>query len=86
MRRYHSQGDLKTRGRRRKAYHVFRGNYPRPFDIGEGRKNNWNKRHPLDCGKTDCLVCHGDKLIGTPDRSEERADVSLREQVRELEA
>ena len=24
--------------------------------------NKLNKRHPFDCGKSDCMMCHGHKI------------------------
>lgn len=83
MKRYHSRGDQKARRKHRKAYEKFIGVYPRNYDIGEGRRDNWNKRHPLDCGKTACYVCHGSKLLDDPTHHEVKARVDFKEQVKD---
>lgn len=71
MKRWHDEVDHCRRQRRRD---VFR---QRPL----GR---YRKRHGLDCGKTQCGVCHGDKY---PRREltiqEVKAEVSHSEQVAE---
>ena len=36
------------------------------------------------CGNAQCYLCHCDKLLGLPTRSQQRADVSVREWCREL--
>ena len=30
----------------------------------EKEPNRANKKHPLDCGNSQCFLCHGDKLLG----------------------
>lgn len=48
-------------------------------------KGRYRKRKPLDCGKTQCLLCHSDKF---PKRSaslaEIKADIDFKEQIDEL--
>jgi hypothetical protein len=57
MRRYHSVKDRNKRLQRRK--------FARKIGIESFNDiNNWNSRHPLDCGRKRCHVCHCDKLIG----------------------
>ena len=48
MNRYHSQKSLNKRLQREK---YARGD----------KKYNYDSKHPLDCGKTQCKVCHWDK-------------------------
>lgn len=37
------------------------------------------KRDPFDCGKTQCLCCHGEKLLGLKRASERRWDEVMRD-------
>lgn len=29
-----------------------------------GAAGHWHKRHPYDCGHTQCMCCHAAKLLG----------------------
>ena len=36
---------------------------PKYYNTFTERKNKFSKRHPFDCGKSKCLVCHSEKLL-----------------------
>ena len=57
MRRYHSVKDKRIRGQRRK----FAKNNNMEY-LTEA--NNMNSKHPLDCGRKMCCMCHSEKILG----------------------
>jgi hypothetical protein len=57
MKRYHSVKDRSKRVQRKKLVKRMGYDY-----LLEG--NNMRNRHPLDCGRKQCHVCHFDKLYG----------------------
>jgi hypothetical protein len=57
MKRYHSVKDRSKREQRKKTARTF----GMEWLIG---KQNMNSRHPLDCGRKRCYICHSDKLFG----------------------
>ena len=69
MFRFHSAADARVRARRDRAARSYRC----PLGV------HYRKRHPLDCGKADCAVCHGDKVYGAKSRQALRSDVAYRE-------
>ncbi len=69
MFRFHSSDDVRARARRAHAARQF----------GCRQDRHYRKRHPLDCGKAGCEVCHGHKAAGDKSLQELRADVDLRE-------
>jgi hypothetical protein len=66
MRRYHEELPRTIREQRRHLREVH-GWPKKPVicssDLQPGR---FRKRHAFDCGKTRCLLCHGDKLLQRP--------------------
>jgi hypothetical protein len=34
------------------------------YEILKEGPNRANKKHPLDCGNSQCFLCHSDKLLG----------------------
>lgn len=53
MQRYHSQKSERIRIKRKKI----------ALKYGL-RTQNFDNRHPLDCGNTKCKICHWDKFMG----------------------
>jgi hypothetical protein len=41
---------------------------PKYYSTFTERKNKFSKRHPFDCGKSKCLVCHSEKLLYSKQR------------------
>lgn len=37
-------------------------------------KGRFRKRHPLDCGRANCKLCHGEKIFGKRSVKRQRAD------------
>lgn len=46
---------------------------------------HFRKRHPYDCGRPRCHVCHGSKLLGEVRLRDRKADLSFAEQVASLD-
>ena len=69
MFRFHSSADAQVRARRERDARLFRC----PSGV------HYRKRHPLDCGKEGCPLCHGDKVYGAKSLQALRADVAFRE-------
>ena len=44
----------------------------------------FRKKDAYDCGKTQCRICHWDKIKKIKHRSVEKADASYKEQIGEL--
>ncbi|MBC8000229.1 MAG: hypothetical protein IAF58_19900 [Leptolyngbya sp.] len=66
MKRYAQDRGLMSR--RRKFFASF--SHGGTVDSG-GR---FRKRKPLDCGRTQCKLCHGEKLFNRPSVKDVRAD------------
>jgi hypothetical protein len=47
-------------------------------------KGRFRKRHPLDCGRAKCKLCHGEKLYGKRSVKGQRADQAFASQLQEL--
>lgn len=57
---------MATRGeRRRRTENVIK---QRAKEHGEKASNRLAKKHPLDCGKSRCQLCHSDKVINRKER------------------
>lgn len=57
MKRYHSNKERSIRIKRKKFANKIGMEY-------HAKHNNMNSRHPLDCGRKRCHICHSDKLFG----------------------
>jgi hypothetical protein len=44
----------------------------------------FRKKDAYDCGKTRCIICHGEKVLGITAMREIRADLDFREQLEEF--
>lgn len=54
------------------------------FEIDSLRpEGSYRKKHPLDCGTTNCWVCHSMKRK-TPRIAQQRSDIDLKEQTDDL--
>lgn len=90
MRRYHSQRDERIRRRNmsehRRLVHDEDDNLPNMVNFSiimcpcKGCLNlgRFRKKDAYDCGKT-CLLCHWEKLLGLPRRSDIKAELKLLE-------
>lgn len=77
MKRYHEDRGLMSR--RRKFYaHVSHGEVD-----SAGR---FRKRKPLDCGRAQCKLCHGEKLFNRPSVKDLRADEAFLFQLQQVQA
>jgi hypothetical protein len=47
------------------------GGAPIESDVSE---NRFRKRHPFDCGRTRCQVCHSEKVHGRKSVTDRRSD------------
>lgn len=56
-------------GRRAKRRQLMSG---LDHTISEVGLTFWRKRHPLDCGRPQCGMCSGEKLVARHKRSNER--------------
>ncbi|MEW6211279.1 MAG: hypothetical protein AB1631_23135 [Acidobacteriota bacterium] len=66
MKRYHQE---RERTRREHRFHLrWVHNWPeRPVDcVCELQAGRFRKKKALDCGRSRCLVCHFDKVLGIP--------------------
>jgi hypothetical protein len=43
----------------------------------------FRKRHPLDCGKPRCQLCHREKVFGTASHRDRKAAVAAQHDIRE---
>ncbi len=69
MKRYHEDRGLMSR--RRKFYaHVMH--------VVVDSAGRFRKRKPLDCGRAQCKLCHGEKLFNRPSVKDLRADEAFR--------
>jgi hypothetical protein len=46
----------------------------------------YRKRKMMDCGKTDCMVCHRDKVLGEKTINDKKADKDFKEQLQDMES
>jgi hypothetical protein len=46
---------------------------------------NFRKRDPYDCGRTRCLCCHGEKVLGIRSHQQRLADAVASEQLKDLD-
>lgn len=49
----------------------------------EDQSNRYNKRHPYDCGKSGCLVCHSEKAFHEKTVEDLRLEESFKDQIKE---
>ena len=48
------------------------------------QNNRYNKKHPYDCGNADCLLCHGEKVLGFKKRDDEVMDAIEKDQMEDI--
>jgi hypothetical protein len=49
----------------------------------EDQPGRYAKRHPYDCGNTQCLVCHPEKVFDEKTAEDVRVEDSYKEQIRD---
>jgi hypothetical protein len=49
----------------------------------EDQPGRYAKRHPYDCGNPECLVCHGEKVLGMEKLEDKVIEDSYKDQVRD---
>lgn len=77
----HKRADRRTRTERTLERRV---RFYLGFMDGPPRKGYpFRSKHPMDCGKTGCVVCHADKVYREKRAVQERADWDMREQLDE---
>lgn len=77
MKRWHEDYNVSFKERRKLLRHVNPNNINQ--DLGRFRK-----KHGLDCGTTQCYICHGDKFPKRLKHEQELlSELSFREQMRE---
>ena len=54
-----SHADRVLHNRLKLSRELFTGRYA----IEWNKPSRFRDRHPLDCGKTRCMLCHGEKLL-----------------------
>lgn len=68
------------RNRKRLLKHVD-ASYGKHF---EGKENKLAVKHPLDCGKTDCSLCHSHKVRGCESKNKDQHILLERQIAKEL--
>ena len=48
-----------------------------------GSLGRFRKKHAMDCGKSECFICHSDKLLKIKSKQQEIADLKLKEELNE---
>lgn len=76
MKRYHSDKSKRKREQRRKFVNKFDNGFLL-------EKNNMDKKHPLDCGRSRCHSCHSDKLLGSTSTRDNREEERFKSMVYE---
>lgn len=67
--------------RRLKEYQRFLGKFGHAAELSPGR---FRKRHPLDCGRARCHLCHGEKLMDRLTPAQIRANEAFAQSVKDI--
>lgn len=70
MKRYHQ--DLALIAKRGKEYRRFLNRTGASCEADKVEPGRFRKRHPLDCGRTQCGLCHSEKRFNRPSHSDRR--------------
>jgi len=62
LRRFHTNRIINNRLKFLKTFD------PKYYSTFTERKNKFSKRHPFDCGKSKCLLCHSEKILYSKQR------------------
>jgi hypothetical protein len=80
MKRAHSQSDVAATNRNHKQRKFCMSQFavPNAFTTQRGR---YRKRDGFDCGNTQCMICHSEKILDIKSRKERIADQRFSEQL-----
>ena len=84
MKRYHQEQRIinKQIKRRQGMRTSFISGQPLPPTKWDTQRGRYRKKDAHDCGKTDCCLCHYEKVCEIAPIQQKRADVNFKEQLR----
>ena len=83
MQRWHSEKHIARRHQRDRV-DLAGSDAGRQVRRGERQLGRFRKRRALDCGRSRCFLCHGDKLLDRRRREQCLADLKMQEGMNEL--
>ena len=87
VRRAHTERVIRKRMRllKVKSGNIRDVNGKTQYDYVEEKPHTVAKQHPMDCGNSDCYLCHSEKLLDTTPISMFKKFMSAEEQIKEIE-
>lgn len=80
MKRYEAEKPLLAR--RKREYERFLGRFG--SSAAKVEAGRFRKRHPLDCGRPGCLLCHSEKVFKRRSVHQRRADEAFQSELKDL--